>query len=683
VNDRILEPLDAEQRAVATASRGTVVVVAAAGSGKTRAITHRIAYAIATQAQPADTGLALSFTNRAAHELRSRISQLGVPSVTTSTFHAAALRQLTHFWPQVLGGSPWKVVTGKAQVLAEAIRSVGLDLSTAERRALVADLEWAKSSGLSPTEFPSSQRLFEYADTGATVAVWQEYQSRLTTKRQMDFDDVLSLTLGMLQQRPDVVEQIRKRYTWFTVDEFQDVTPLQRALLDVWVGNRTELCVVGDVAQTIYSFAGAQASFLENLAVHHPEATVVKLNRTYRCPENVVQLANSLLQAGDEISRGGIFMTSESPQPGVVTTTLLPTAEGEAQSIAAHIQRLHEQGHAYQDMAILVRLHSQGLLIGQALEERGVPFVAKGLTSFWDRPEIKQVLLELRVLSYAVSGGDLRQAVVAVLDKNGWQSDVQGLNESARERWFALSAFLNLVDEILGAQPNASLMDFFEFVAQRTVTQHEPSAQAVSLMTIHSAKGLEWETVFVPGLNEGVLPYFSASSESAIREERRLLYVAMTRAKSGLYLSGVESGQNSPSLSRFLAEMNLEAVVTPSVASVTRPHTQQPMMSTVARCRMCNRGLVAAAEVIRKRCDVCPADVPQHLVDALTAWRREIATQLATIDWLVMSDATIQALAELQPQTLEELGAVHGINPNKLRAFGDQLLEIIADSQQP
>ncbi|MEN9710890.1 MAG: hypothetical protein RL441_882, partial [Actinomycetota bacterium] len=284
----LLAALDPDQQAVARATRGRVVVVAAAGSGKTRAIAHRIAYAVATGDQAAEKGLALSFTTRAAGELRGRLSQLGVHELQTATFHSAALRQLSYFWPRVLGGPAWKIQSSKSALIEQAARSAGLDLSVAQRRLVAGEIEWGKSSGLDPVGYVATSRADLEVPKSDVAEVWSRYQDLLTTSNQIDFEDVLSLTLGMFQQRPDVVDEVRRRYNWFTVDEFQDVTPLQQALLNQWLGELEELCVVGDPAQTIYSFAGAAPNFLTNFSQVHPDATIVELARTYRCAPSIV-----------------------------------------------------------------------------------------------------------------------------------------------------------------------------------------------------------------------------------------------------------------------------------------------------------------------------------------------------------------------------------------------------------
>ncbi len=673
----LLAALDPDQQAVARATRGRVVVVAAAGSGKTRAIAHRIAYAVATGDQAAEKGLALSFTTRAAGELRGRLSQLGVNELQTATFHSAALRQLSYFWPRVLGGPAWKIQSSKSALIEQAARSAGLDLSVAQRRLVAGEIEWGKSSGLDPVGYVATSRADLEVPKSDVAEVWSRYQDLLTTSNQIDFEDVLSLTLGMFQQRPDVVDEVRRRYNWFTVDEFQDVTPLQQALLNQWLGEREELCVVGDPAQTIYSFAGAAPNFLTNFSQVHPDATIVELARTYRCAPSIVSAANSLLHSEIEKHRTGLLMTSQVQADGELTTAGFTSDVEEASAIAIKIRALLDEGVDARTIAVLVRLNALTVALERAFDQLSVPYVMRGATKFFDRREVKQVLLALRAESYSHQEQSLTDVVTEAATRFGWSAHPGSQSAEAKSTWEALSALVALARDVESADPTASIVDFFEEVARLTLAQHEPVAEAVTIATIHAAKGLEWDTVFLPGLSETVMPYFMASTEAEVAEERRLMYVAMTRAKTSLHLSwpASRSGQ-SLAPSRFLGELGAE-VTAPVAQSRVRARAMAPEMRLL-NCRSCGKGLISALETSVMRCRTCPAPNVEARVAMLKAWRDDYAARTELLPWLVLTEASMTAMAEVAPKTQRGLLHIQGMTELKFEEFGQELLDVIS-----
>lgn len=676
--ESLLNGLDADQQAVARATRGRVVVVAAAGSGKTRAIAHRIAYAVSTGDQLPDKGLALSFTTRAAGELRGRLSQLGVTGVQTATFHSAALRQLSYFWPRVLGGPAWKILSSKTAAIEQAARTAGVDLSLAQRRSVAGEIEWAKSSGLDAAGYLAQRGHAVEVDASDVVSVWSAYQDQLTTKNVIDFEDVLSLTLGMFQQRPDVVDEVRARYHWFTVDEYQDVTPLQQALLDQWLGERTDICIVGDPAQTIYSFAGAASNFLTDFRDKYPEATFVELSRTYRCAPEIVRAANSLLQAEQPEFRTGLTMASQSARPGEVRTTEYATEADEASAIAQHILELLGQGVDPRGIAVLVRLNSMTVALERAFDTSEIAYALKGGTKFFDRREVKQVLLSLRAESYTHQTRDLTAVVCEAAERFGWTEVPSSSSAEARSVWEALSALVALASDVQKQNPTARLEDFFEEVARLTLAQHEPSPAAITLSTIHAAKGLEWDYVFIPGVNESVLPYFMASTPSAVAEERRLFYVALTRARVAAYVSWVAARNGvSVAVSRFIPEIGGTTIIAPRDAVVRFAPQSPTHPNSVLSCRICGKGLTSSGEAAVRRCRTCPAPSVEALLEQLRKWRDEYAAENELLPWLVLTEVSLQAIAELQPSTLAHLQEIHGLSSAKVDAFGELILAIV------
>jgi DNA helicase-2/ATP-dependent DNA helicase PcrA len=629
--------------------------------------------------QRADRGLALSFTTRAAGELRGRLSNLGVSEVQTATFHSAALRQLSYFWPRVLGGPAWKIQANKTSVLEQAARIAGVDLSLAQRRMVAGEIEWAKSSGLDAAGYLSARRSMVDVEASDVVAVWGHYQDLLTTKNLIDFEDVLSLTLGMFQQRPDVLDEVRRRYEWFTVDEFQDVTPLQQALLNQWLGDRDEICVVGDPAQTIYSFAGAAPSFLTDFTKRFPEATFVELARTYRCAPTITSAANSLLQSELPDLRTGLVMSSQLSDSGTVTAEAFSSENDEAHAIAARVKSLLDQGQDARQIAVLVRLNSLTVAIERAFDEMAIPYVVRGGTRFFDRREVKQVLLALRAESYSHALGDLVSRVQELSTRFGWSPTPTASTVEAKSAWEALSALVALASDVQRQDPQATVVDFFEEVARLTLAQHEPAAAAVTLATMHAAKGLEWDVVFLPGLNESVMPYYLAQTPAEIAEERRLMYVALTRARFAGHLSWPAARAGQPlTVSRFVAELGSDVPATPSVSRVVKTQAREV---PVLMCRICGKGLIAASETSVLRCRTCPAPDVSAVFETLKQWRDDYAERNELLPWLVLTEATLHAIAELQPLTHSALRDIQGMSDNKLEQFGDELLTLLQQSR--
>jgi DNA helicase-2/ATP-dependent DNA helicase PcrA len=668
-----LDHLDPEQRAVAEAVRGRVVVIATAGSGKTRAITYRIANAVHTRTHDPATGLALSFTTRAANQLKRRVTELGVENLTTATIHAAALRQLNFFWPRVFGGNAWKVGNNRANVIDEVTNKLGLDLSSLGRRTLLSEIDWAKASGLDAASYQELDRSLTDIDSKTIGEIWGRYEDLCHTRRVIDFDDVLSLTVGMLSSRPDVVSEVRRRYTWFTVDEYQDITPLQNALLQLWVGERAELCVVGDPAQTIYSFAGAQANYLKSFAEEHPDATLIELVRTYRCPPAVVSAANSLMASQPDAA---VSMVSQRDIPGTFTVSSYADEASEAQAIAVHIADLLQKGTDPREIAILLRINSMSEVFERALDELRIPYSVRGGARFFDRREIKQALLQLKAFSFSDTSMPLVDAVRTVLGNVGWQPSPPAGQSEAKESWEALSGLLALAQDVEDSGKN-SMQDFFEVVAQRTMAQDHPTAATVMVTTMHAAKGLEWQHVFVPSVNEGVLPFIQNAKPHEIDEERRLLYVAITRASAAAYVSSTQQRFTQPALpSRFLAELGQTAIAVAPVARVVKP--EKPEVLTVMRCSNCGAGLLEPVEQATLTCKKCPDKRSAELSAALREWRDETAAQLDHIPWLLLSDVTIDALSALKPEDFESLAQVSGMREHKVQQFGAEILTLIA-----
>ena len=557
--ESLLAALDDQQRQAAEALLGPVVLLAGAGTGKTRAITHRIAYGVASGVYPPGRVMALTFTSRAAGELRSRLRQLGAGGVSARTFHASALSQLSFFWPQVVGGSMPRLIDSKARLLAHAAETIKLKIDTATLRDTAAEIEWRKVSRLSIAQYAvaAEKRSLPPALTvQKAVDLQQAYENVKDERRQLDFEDVLLATAGMIESEPRVAQQVREQYRFFVVDEYQDVSPLQHDLLQLWLGNRNDLCVVGDASQTIYSFAGASPQYLLGFGSAHQNAVVVRLEQNYRSTPAIVESANRLMRGRPgALTLHAAASTGPSRPPAITAyENDHREARATAQAIAADI----EAGVKPEDIAILYRINVQAAAIEAALEDAGVPFLLRGGTRFFDLREIKEAIMMLKGASLSIVGEPLFKTVSDVLRSLGWTQEAPGTRGAVRDRWDSLNALMALAEE---SHPSTTLKEFVAELLERQQGQHEPNRSAVTLATLHSAKGLEWESVYLVGLSEGLVPISYATTREAVEEERRLLYVGVTRARRKLTLSWAEAGGGAASrqgrrqASRFLSDL--------------------------------------------------------------------------------------------------------------------------------
>jgi len=536
--EALLAGLDPEQREVALAARGPVCVLAGAGTGKTRAITHRIAYAVGSGLVNPAHVLALTFTVRAAGELRGRLRELGATRVRATTFHAAALRQLNYFWPRVIGGRPPHLIDSKLGLIREAAKEARVKLDTGGGFFdTAAEIEWAKTIQV---------RADGYADAAAragrtpaanaeqVAAVFAGYERLRRERHQIDFESVLELTAAIVLEHRDAADQVRGTFRYFVVDEYQDVNPLQKLLLDAWLGGRDDLCVVGDPQQVIYSFTGATPTYLTGFTTEFPGATVVRLVRDYRSTPQVVAVANQLIPGG------GALVAKRPPGPPPVLTEYSDDAD-EAAGLAVQIRALLATGVPPREVAVLVRVNADTERFERSLAESGVPYVVRGAERFYERPVVRQVLVLLRGAARGEAADDGRDPLPAsvrhVLTGVGFTGAPQAGGAGARERWESLAAIAQLADDMHAARPEATMGDFSAELTLRAELGHAPAVDGVTLASMHAAKGLEWDAVFLPGLVEGLMPIVHAKTSGALEEERRLLYVAVTRARQHLYLS--------------------------------------------------------------------------------------------------------------------------------------------------
>lgn len=565
-----LDGLDEAQREAASLLRGPVCVLAGAGTGKTRVITHRIAHGVETGAYTPRRVMAVTFTTKAAGEMRGRLRALGVEGVSARTFHAAALAQLNHFWPQVAGDTAPTIVAGKVRLLGQAADSLRLRADAATLRDVASRIEWRKvtmrSIDQATRERPEG---IGGLDAHQIADLQRAYERLKDERRQLDFEDVLLACAGMLEAEPRVAAEVREQYRHFTVDEFQDVSPLQNRLLELWLGDRRDLCVVGDASQTIFSFAGADPRFLLEFPDRYPDAQLVRLERNYRSDAAILGVANALMRGRP----GALHLRSDAEPGPLPVVTAYEDDAAEADGIAAAIAQQLAAGTDPRDIAVLYRSNAQSAPLLAALASRGIAASVLGGTRFFDLPEVRQAIMALRGAAVAPMNGGFVATVRDVLRSLGLTDDPPPAGGALRESWEARAALLRLAEE---APADMTLRRFTDDLVARAKDQHELSLRTVTLATLHAAKGLEWQHVHLAGLTEGLLPISYATTFTAVDEERRLAYVGVTRAARTLSMSWARtSGHRERQRSRFLQEIGRGTVREGDARATTGARSRQ------------------------------------------------------------------------------------------------------------
>jgi DNA helicase-2/ATP-dependent DNA helicase PcrA len=654
--------LNPAQREAVELTAGPVCILAGAGTGKTRVISRRVAYAIATGAVHPGHVLVVTFTDKAAAEMRERLASLGFPGVRAATFHAAALAQLRYFWPRLGGGRPPEVLASKAPLLVPLQRSLPGGYRFTAVKDLADELEWAKARRLDPASYQAT-----VAATGRTPPVpadlfaglFRRYERAKERSGRIDFEDMLARTVEAIGEHPDVAEEVRGRYRWFSVDEYQDTNPLQQALLDAWLGERRELAVVGDEDQTIYTFTGATSDYLTGFARRFPDARVVRLQDNYRSTPQVLAMANRLLARTPGTPPGKRLVATRPPGPEP-TVAAFESAEHESKALVEEVGRLAGVGVDLDEVALLVRTNAQIPPLEEALAEAGIRYQVRG-ELFYRRTEVLRALGVLRSRAGRAVDGGLVDALEAIwYERFGFRRDEEPDGEEARQRHASLVTLLGIAERLEAAgegEGPAGVAGFLSEIDRRAAAEADGTGGGVNLLTYHRAKGLEFDAVLLPALEEGLLPIRQASTPEEVAEERRLLYVGLTRARVHLWLSWAArragpSGREQPRRpSRFLDD-----VVAPGSGRV-RPKAVASGMP---------RGGRSSAR----------ADGP--VAEALRAWRRKRAEADGVPAYVVFNDRTLAALAERRPRSRGELLAVDGIGPAKLDRYGDELLALLA-----
>jgi DNA helicase-2/ATP-dependent DNA helicase PcrA len=657
----LLSDLDPAQREAVTITSGPLCILAGAGSGKTRVITRRVAFALATGVVRSRDVLVVTFTDKAAGEMGTRLADLGHRGVAASTFHAAALRQLRHFWPIVHGTSPPEILPSKAPILAPLATRLPGGYRYLAVRDLAAEIEWAKARRIGPGEY--EERSIEH-DRDAPLppdlmaGLYRRYESAKTRAGRIDFEDMLESTIALIEGDPAIAAEVRDRYRWFSVDEYQDTNPLQAALLDAWLGGRDDLAVVGDEDQTIYTFTGATSDYLIGFGRRFPGARSVKLETNYRSTPEVLGLANRVLAAGrtalDERAPGAeprpakrlVPSRAAGPAPEIGGFV---SEQAELEGITRAIRALAAAGTAHGAIAVLVRTNAQLPAIEGALGVAGIPFHVRG-ERFFARPEVRRAIRVVSALGRVESELPLMEPLASAFDKElGVRRDIVPAGEVAAERHAAVVTLLEMAEELVRADPDADVAAFLAEVERRTAVEAGGQATGVELLTYHRAKGLEWDAVFLPALEEGTLPIRQAREPAELAEERRLLYVGITRARRYLWLSWATRRTGARKRSRFL-----DGLVPPSAGRIR----------------------VLAPEGAARAPKVAPGD-RSPLSNALRAWRTARAKADAIAPFIVFHDTTIEAIAASRPRSIAELRRVPGVGPTKLDRYGEEILGVV------
>ena len=614
------------------------MILAGAGTGKTRVISRRAAYAIETGVVPANKVLLVTFTDKAAHEMVERMAALGHSGVMARTFHSHAVRQLRHFWPSRHDDAdPPQVLDSKLPLIRPLAQRLPGHYRFTPTKDIADAIEWAKVRRIPPGRWEHEPQATDRAPIPDDLfaRIYAGYERAKERAHRVDFEDMLALTVELLESDGDAARLVQSQKTWISVDEYQDTNPLQERLLELWLGDSRDLAVVGDPDQTIYTFTGATPEYLLHFADKHPGARTIALTENYRSTPQVLAFANRLTADGP---RGAL--TTTRPAGLEPTIDRFAGPEVEVNALVDGIRRLIGGGVAKSEIAVLVRINAQLPPIEDALTRASIEYSVRG-QRFYERSEVRDARQLLSRAHLEQSGAALVDAVRDLfVERLGYEPGADTIGEEARERAASLDLLLTIASDLAAANPAAGAAEFVADLDRRDAAEAAAQGVGVNLLTYHRAKGLEWDAVFLPQVEEGLLPIRQAKSDEQVGEERRLLYVGITRARTHLALSW----SRKPSL--FLAEIRPRSVhIVPEV----RPPTSLSSSASSG-----------------------------GLLEALQLWRRERAKADGVPAYVVAHDAMLATIAAERPASLAALRRIKGMGPVKLDTYGSEILDIVA-----
>jgi DNA helicase-2/ATP-dependent DNA helicase PcrA len=670
--ERLLDGLTPAQAAAVTSDAQPLCILAGAGSGKTRVLTRRIAYRVLSETADAQHTVAVTFTRKAAGELRHRLAALGLrDGVAAGTFHSLALGQLKRWWAERGQAEP-AILDRKVRIIAPLLggRRLGPAVQPMD---IASEIEWAKARGVSPARYEAEAEKAGRKPPiafDAFAALFERYENEKKRRGLVDFDDMLWLAGTVLEDDAQFAAATRWRFRHLFVDEFQDVNPVQYRLLRGWMGERFDLCVVGDPNQAIYSWNGADPTLLTDFTSHYPGAEVVALADNFRSSPQILATANAVLADGFA-GRAGAELVAHAPNGPLPIVTSFSSDTDEAKGLARAARSAHRPGRGWSSIAILVRTNAQAVPICEALADAGVPYRVRGDGGFLHQPEVRDAVAALRRLPNQTP---IRSAV-ADLD------ELLAEGEGTDERRANLEELVRLAGEYDALEPGGTTAGFLSWL-NNTVKSEAPdtAGDAVEVVTFHRAKGLEWPVVFIAGLERGLVPIGHAATPAAEAEERRLLYVAVTRAQEILRCTWAERRSFGAKAIPRSASPYLESI------EMTIALLQQGVAPTDLRAKIAaeRERLASIASARRARTaatsKIAGANADADVLSALKVWRSQTARAAGMPAYVIFHDTTLAALAEAMPRTERELLAVPGVGPVKIDRYGAGVLQVLAQA---
>ena len=654
--DDLLHDLDDAQRRAVTSPARPLAILAPAGSGKTRVLTRRIAWRVVSGDADESHVLALTFTRKAAGEMRDRVRALGLRGgVAAGTFHGVAFAQLRSRWADE-GRAPPALLARKARLLGGVVS--GTPVTVAQ---LAGEIEWAKARLVGPdgyAEAAAAARRRPPTAADRVAELYRAYEEEKRRARMVDFDDLLRLCAHLLETDRAFAAAQRWRFRHLFVDEFQDVNPLQLRLLDAWRGTSYDLCVVGDPHQAIYGWNGADAGFLQEFRRLYPPAEVIALDGNYRSTPQVLDAAADVLRRAGVDDRPVRATRHDGPP---VRLDRHPTDRDEAVAVSRAVRDRRRPRVPWSAQAALVRTHAQVGLIADALRAAGIPHRVRGGDALLGRREVRDAMDLLRRSPGPLAAclPDLDALAAELAEGEAAEQAPDGAGAAAN-----VALVVQLAHDHLRLDPAATAAGFLSWLVATWESEGgDGRRDAVTVATFHAAKGLEWPVVHLAGLEDGLVPIAHARTPAQRAEEGRLLYVAMTRAEDELHCTWAAQ--------RTFAGRPVERRLTPWLTGLAERRRDRPdePAGPPADWR------IRLAEE-RARLAGTAEPLPPALA-ALQAWRDEHARAARVEPAALVDDRLLEAIAQRRPTTRDELVAVPGMGRLLAARVGDGLLDAL------